>query len=333
MLFSADLGNGYIKAITPDNDGTSYPAAIAHVSDMLGDFSLGLSRHSNHNFIIGYNGHKYAIGDTVRLKGLTPVTIAHRSRIGTDYYKVLFASAMASLIWQSDNVRAVVSLPPAAYWDKDKLKATLCGSYKVDLPGIGEVVYKVDKDNLSVIPEGIGMACCLALDENGSDQPGEYLSRSVVGIVDIGTYTTDFILLDGLHIVRASCDSLTHALHDVHKRLIAYCQSQGYDLDHYRADSVLNAGYFMRHGERFDIRQQIEQWTGDLIPAISGMLRTLWNGGDDCDYMLLGGGGAPWIYERMAFEFPQLQIIEHVPPHMANAIGALRWLKLKERTR
>lgn len=332
MLFSADLGNGYIKCKSSATDGISYPAAISLVSDMLGDFSLGIS-HRNHDFVIGFEGQQYAIGETVGLKGLIPITIAHRSRVGTDYYRILFASALAASIWESCDVRAVVSLPPAAYWDKDKLKAAIAGTYRVELPGLGEVVYNVPLENLSVIPEGVGMACCMALDERGNDRPGEYLSKSTVGIIDIGTYTTDLIQLDHLRIVRSGCDSLTHALHDVHKQLITYCQSTGYDLDHYRADQVMNAGYFMRGGVRHDISQQIEKWTGDLIPAISGMVRTTWNGGDDCDHLLLGGGGSVWIYDRMAFEFPQLRMIEEVAPHMANVEGALRWLTLKARAK
>lgn len=332
MLFSADLGNGYIKCKSSMADGVSYPAALSILSDMLSDFELGLHNH-NSNFVIGFEGERYAIGESVKTLGLTPVTIAHSSRIKTDYYRVLFASALGSTIWQSGDVTTIVSLPPAHYWDKDALKQVIAGEYIVDLPGYGKTSYRVPADRLAVIPEGVGAACLMALNPDGSDRPGETLSQQTVGIVDIGTYTTDLIQLDRLHIVRSGCDSLPHAMHDVHERLKGYCQSQGYDLDHYRVDEVLQAGYFMRSGVRHSIMHYIDQWTGQLIPAISGLIRTTWNGGDDCDSILLCGGGAIYVYDRLAMEFPQLRLIEEVPAHMANCEGAFRYLTLRERSK
>lgn len=334
MLFSADLGNGYIKARSDSNRGISYPASISVVSEMLGGFNLDLSKR-NHDFVIGFEGKNYAIGETVRLKGLTPVTIAHRSRITTEFYRVLFASALASTIWESGYVNAVLSLPPAAYWDKDRLKVALAGTYTVDVPGYGELFYDIPVEAMRVIPEGVGAVCLLALDERGNDRRKSdlNLSQRTVGVVDIGTYTTDLILLDALRIVRSGCDSLAHALHDVHERLRTYCQSQGYELDPYRADEVLNAGYFMRSGVRHSITEFIDDWTGDLIPAISGMIRTKWNGGDDCDVILLCGGGSLYVYDRLAMEFPHLELVEDVPPHFANCEGAFRYLMLREKAK
>lgn len=330
-LFSADIGNGFVKCKSSLAGSASFPAAISATSGMLDGFNMFGMGKPNNDFVIGYNGKEYAIGDTVRLKGLTPVTIQHRSRIATDYYRVLFAAALASTIWESATVRAVVSLPPAAYWDKDKLKAILAGEYIVDLPGLGEVVYSVPADSLSVIPEGVGAACCMALDERGNDRPGEYLSSSTVGIVDIGTYTTDFILLDQLRIVRSGCDSLTHALHDIYSKLRQFCNANGYSLDHYLADRIMRQRYFMAGGIRHDLNGQIDQWVGELVPALSGTIRSLWNGGDDCDHMILAGGGSDLIYTQLAMEYPQLRTITGIDAYMANCEGAYRWLCLKTR--
>lgn len=333
MLFSGDLGNGYIKARSTDNTGISFPAVISVVSDMLGGFNFDLSK-TNHDFVIGFEGKSYAIGETVRLKGLTPVTIAHRSRIETDFYRIMFASALAATIWEDCSPSVVLSLPPAAYWDKDKIKQALQGIYKVEVPGYRTVTYDIPQQVMRIIPEGVGAVCLLVLDKDGNDKQAEQaLSKLRVGVVDVGTYTTDLIQLDQLRIVRAGCDSLPHALHDVHEKVRNYCQHQGYDLDMYRADEVLNAGYFMRAGVRHSISEYIDDWTGDLIPAISGMIRTKWNGGDDVDAILLTGGGSLYIYDRMAMEFPHVRLVEQVPPHFANCEGAYRYGLLRERNK
>jgi hypothetical protein len=64
MLFSGDLGNGYIKCRSSMCEAESYRSVISVVSTMLGNFKLDLSR-KNHDLIIGFEGKTYAVGETV----------------------------------------------------------------------------------------------------------------------------------------------------------------------------------------------------------------------------------------------------------------------------
>jgi hypothetical protein len=54
MLFSGDLGNGYIKCRSSMCEAESYRSVISVVSTMLGNFKLDLSR-KNHDLIIGFD--------------------------------------------------------------------------------------------------------------------------------------------------------------------------------------------------------------------------------------------------------------------------------------
>lgn len=334
MLFSGDLGNGYIKCRSSMCEADSYRSVISVVSTMLGNFKLDLSR-KNHDLIIGFEGKTYAVGETVETHGLTPVNISHRSRIKTDYYRVLFASALARTIWEDCAPDVVLSLPPAAYWDRDVLKAALSGTYVVEIPSFKTITYEIPPEHIKVIPEGVGAVCLLVLDEKGYEKKTQIdLANLPVGIIDIGTYTTDFIQLDSLRIVRRGCDSLQHALHDVHQKLRAYCQKAGYDLDAWQVDRVLNQGWFMLQGEKHYFTDQIDNWFSELVPAISGQVRTLWNGGDDVAQILITGGGSLYTYDMLAMEFPHLRIVEEgVLPHLVNCEGGYRWGLLRERAR
>src|SRR3972149_3117102 len=325
MLFSGDLGNGYIKCKSSMCAADSYRSVISVVSENLGNFKLDLSK-TNHDLVIGFEGKTYAVGETVETHGLTPINISHRSRIKTDYYRVLFASALARTIWEDCDPKVVLSLPPASYWDKDILKSALSGTYKVDIPSFRTMTYEIIPENMSVLPEGVGAVCMLILDENGYEKQTRLdLANLPVGIVDIGTYTTDFIQLSSLKIVRNGCDSLPHALPHVHSKLRTYAQKAGYDLDAWNVDKVLNQGWFMLSGEKHYFNDQIDNWFGELVPAIAGQIRTLWNGGDDVASILITGGGSLFTYDLLAMEFPHLHMVEEgVLPHLVNCEGAYR---------
>lgn len=334
MLFSGDLGNGYIKCKSSQCAADSYRSVISVVSENLGNFKLDLSTN-NHDLVIGFEGKTYAVGETVETHGLTPVNISHRSRIKTDYYRVLFASSLARTIWEDCAPKVTLSLPPASYWDKDLLKTALAGIYRVEIPSFKTMTYEITPQNMYVLPEGVGAVCMLILDENGYEKQTKLdLANLPVGIIDIGTYTTDFIQLSSLKIVRNGCDSLPHALHDVHSKLRTYAQKAGYDLDAWNVDRVLNQGWFMLHGEKHYFTDQIDSWFGELVPAIAGQVRTLWNGGDDVAQILITGGGSLYTYDLLAMEFPHLQIVEEgVLPHLVNCEGAYRRMLLRERAR
>src|SRR5262249_38742749 len=107
-LISLDLGNGFTK-VRAGRRRFSFPSVIAVEDQTTAGFEAqGLT--SNHDFLIEYNGKKWAVGETVLTHGLMPVMIAHRSRITTEYYKVLFAAALSATFTENVTLNAMVSL-------------------------------------------------------------------------------------------------------------------------------------------------------------------------------------------------------------------------------
>ena len=332
-LVSLDIGNGYVKARGPNGGWSSFPSVLATLNENMDGFDFPLG--SNEKFVIGYRGLKYAVGDTVHFEGLTPVTIAHRSRIQTEFYRVLFAAALSEVVPDNADVHVVVSLPPAAYWDKDAQKAVISGLYEVQKVTRGGSIrtfqYDVNAQNVRVIPEGVGSICTMALTEDGKEQTNSFLAKTPVGVVDVGTYTTDLIHLDSLRIVRSGCDTMTTALHDIHERLRSYVSSNGVDLSTARADTVLHDGFFLKGGKRVSIASELDVWFSELSQAISAQIRTTWNGGNDVESIIVTGGGAPWVEKILAMEFPHVRMIKGVQPFFANCEGGYRYGLLRER--
>lgn len=329
-LLSVDLGNGFSK-VRSSTQRLSFPSVVSVEDETASGFeAMGLS--GNSDFLIEYAGKRWAVGETVYTHGLMPVTIAHRTRIQTDYYKVLFAAALAAGVQQPATVKAIISLPPAAYWDREKQKDAIAGEYKVKFTG-RTISYQVPREHLRVVPEGFGTAALFCLDANGGVTESRFF-ESEVGIIDVGTYTTDFVQLSKMKIVRRGTDSIPHALADIHSKLRTFVASQGVDLDVYQADQVLRGGYFLQGGRHVSITEQRHVWSGELAQVISARVRTLWGGGDAVEYVLVTGGGAPYVAPILGMEFSHVFQVNgeqsKVDPWEANCEGCFRYALFME---
>lgn len=329
--FSGDIGNGYVK-VKSSTQAVSFPAVIS-VEDLTasGFEAGGLS--SNNDFLIEYDGKRWAIGETVLTHGLTPVSITDRSRIEQKFYRVLFAAALSEGVQQSATVRAILSLPPAMYWDKERQKEALAGEYEVRVSGRTRR-YEVPIEMLRVIPEGFGIAAALCLDRSGNLQDSELFGSSV-GIIDVGTYSCDFLQLLNMKPVRAGTDSFTHALSDLHRKARTFAASQNRQLDVHEADIALRERSFLKAGRRVSISQEVNEWSEELAEAIAGRVRSLWSGGDAVEHILIAGGGGPYIASFLEREFPHARLVDAaqtgVQPWEANCEGAYRYALLRNR--
>lgn len=331
-LVSLDIGNGYVKARGPNGASVSYPSLVAEVAENMPGFDFSLNGADK--FVIGYRDRQWAIGDTVRYEGMAVQTVTHRSRISMDFYRVLFASALSEVVRSSARISAVISLPPAAYFDKERQKAVISGVYDVQrITGHGPVKfhYELNANDIRVIPEGLGSVCVLALDERGRQRGNTYLLAESVGIVDVGTYTTDLIQLDHLRLVKSGCTSLQTALHQIHERLRAYASGCGVDIRPHEIDMILQRGYFLKLGDRVRFDDVVTDWARELAAVISGQIRSVWNGGDAVDRIVITGGGAAYVEPFLKLEYPHLRIIEEIEPFFANCEGGYRYGLLRER--
>lgn len=328
ILVSLDLGNGWSK-VRSGAHALSFPSVISEESESI-NFDMSFS--PNGDFVMEFEGRRYAIGNTVHSRGLLPVTIAHRSRLETDFFRVLFAAGLAGVVGNTANIKAVVSLPPGAYYDKEKMKETIAGEYVVKLPSHKSprtLTYNVDRDNIRVIPEGVGTICCYVLNENGYEEKDESKQKSLfhmtVGVVDVGTYTADLLKFDRLKLVRAATGSFPTALRQIQQRLKDFAASMGVDLNDNQLDFYLQKRHIMKNGEPISIDKNIDQWAMELAKTIEGQIRTLWRGGDDVQYIIVTGGGGGYVFKHLQNVFGKRVDIVETAPHFANAEGGYRY--------
>jgi hypothetical protein len=328
---SIDVGNGTTKAkATAGGPVISFPSTYSVQHQALeGWEAAGLDLADD--FVIEMSGTAFAIGDTVLDRGLIPVQIRHQSRIKTEYYQILFAAALSQLFKRDAVIRAVVSLPPMMYFDRQTQIDSLAGEYMIKSGNSRKARrYLIPRKEMIVIPEGFGAAMTLALDKTGRprDKSAAFdVFTDVIGVVDIGTYTTDLLQLDRLKPIQRGVETLAHGLTNLHDKVRAFCQSQGVTVDPHEADSVLQRGSFLRQGTWIGITEQRDLWALELARAIEGLIRSKWDGGNAVAAILLTGGGAPYVEGFLAHEFPHIFIVRG-DPWAANCEGAFRYLAL-----
>lgn len=338
QLASFDIGNGFVKAKSAYEEAT-YASVIGDLNETLDGFS---DITPDRDFVIGYNGKRVVVGEAVYRKGIGAAQmIRDVSRVGTPFYKTLFASALYATIPGNVNapttVEVVLSLPPKAYWDREKQKENLAGVYEIEVPddqgGFCTVVYEVPYQLMRVIPEGVGTVCNIVLDDAGRERQNTDLHKKVVGVVDVGTLTTDLIMLDNLQLVRRGCDSILNALSDIYEKLISYAAQKGAVIEDYRCDSTVNDGYFLLQGKREPIDRRVESWSRDLASVIEGAIRTKWRGGNAVEDIVLRGGGAMNVYPYLQQAFPHVRLASDnkIDLVRSNADGGYRYGMLRRR--
>lgn len=334
-LLSCDIGNGYVKLRSATNN-TGYMSVVGDVSETLDGFA---GVNAEQDFIIGFEGKQIAIGETVYYKGMTAEVIRHPSRIETSFYRKLFASALVAGIpgnpKKPTDVEVILSLPPAYYYDREKQKERLAGTYEIEVPDDGgrwtKVIYNVPFANMRVIPEGVGTVCMIALNDDGTERGDTKLHQKVVGVVDVGTLTTDLIKLDNLRIVRDGCTSEEVALNFIYKKLRMFAQHYGITIQEHRYQAVIDKGYFSVQGEPVYLGDEMSKWSAELAQMADGYIRKMWSGGNDVEEIILTGGGARYVYAdlRKVYRHVRLASDNALELFQGNADGGYRYGMLR----
>lgn len=215
-----------------------------------------------------------------------------------------------------------VGLPLAFYKaQKDALKARLEAlSAWVSVDG-GEERY-VSFRKVLVVPQGAGVVFAQGLPEG----------RGFAGVVDIGEYTTDYLLVDletGGPVVEA-CGSVQAGCHLVaHRVAQAYQEATGEPLPPRMARRVLRevaeVGRTVYRGRELDLSAAYREAVDQVADAIARQVLSAWR-----DYTArlacthLAGGGALLFGQRLAKAFPNPVVVED--PVFANARGYLEML-------
>lgn len=263
--------------------------------------------------MVRVNGQEWFTGETAALQGGgSVITGLSDNWIETVQHDALFLSAMKRLEARGFKVgpdtMIVMGLPAQLYrQQRDKLKAA-CSKY-------------IDAE-FRVVAQPMGPYQAMMLDATGLPAKGHSMEGESWGVVEVGHYTTDFMLTkSGRWIERASgsCSGMRVAVDAIHRLLVA----DNINADMLECQDILISKKFSSFGKVVDADKYVRQAARVLVDEVVDHAdRLISEHARRLSGVVVAGGGADFIIETLQERWPHAILSKN--PRMAVAEGFCR---------
>lgn len=312
-----DRGFGFVKAVNGISNPLVFPSCVTPgvAADGVGTVAT----------VVEIDGVSYLIGDSALKQSTFVLEPALRA---SEHYReesrLLAAATMGLLAGQSGNHTCYVAagLPSNLMSQKDRVRDMLLDLKQTKVTVIhGSRRYScsVTVDDAIIIPQALGAALDLALDETGLPRREVRLPFSTSGrmvlsgheilekdllILDVGYNTVLLFALSGLEPLVRYCQGSYTGMAHVYQQIGQMRQGQGI----WATQQAILGGRMGRDHYEWAFRQLAER----LNALVDGLNR-------DFDLYIIAGGGGAALYPYL---LPQVQAKILVPhPQQANARG------------
>lgn len=319
-----DIGYGFVKAVSSEGKRVVFPslAAPTSVDPLAGIFQDGIGHHVKVSSPT-WGVTERLVGEAALRSLAAQGFVAQQEKPAGLHDLLLFTATY--LVGAGEGTELAVGLPLAFYRTQREALRERLRLLKawVGVDG-GEHRY-ITFQEVQVYPQGAGALLTLA---------GSLPRSGLVGLVDVGTYTTDYLLFElreGFPLpVAEACGSVEAGVHLVHRALAAEFERQtGAPLPVRMHQQVLEKA---RAGERIPFRGKDVDLTPAFVKArreaaetIAAHVLAAW--GDRTNFFSLtafAGGGALLFGEWLEKHFPRA--VRVPDPVFANALGYLMML-------
>jgi plasmid segregation protein ParM len=327
MIVGVDIGYGYTKAV----GGTAqvvFPSVIGKGERIRYESEL---RHQLGSPVgqelafITEEGDRF-VGELALLQSRVQWTLLDRSRVEDPSARLLFLAALSELAGEEGRAhrfRVMTGLPVKWYADRYKVVDQLQGKHVLRRANGHEVVQRIDVTDVVVVPQPFGSLFNAILDREGQIVDEE-LARSRLGVIDVGTYTTDYVLVDGLRYVERGSGSISSGMSKAYQLIgRSLLDTFGLDLRMHEVDRAVREGRVSLYGETRHIDWLVEPVFDALGQEILAHAGTLWGDGRDLEAVLVTGGGAISLGERIRRRYPHARVLEDAA--MANVHGFAKY--------
>lgn len=307
MDISVDVGSGLTKWQTADSGGC-FPSAVGETAHLVesdfqvqsyADDTVTISlRRSEHAYIVGAAADRL-LRQEHRADTLTPDWATKRE------YRALLYRALSEGLPPNYNgpIRLCVGLPQAFYEKlKPRLVSDLTGTHKFS---VGDAHYQVTvkEDSLFVIPQAMGVFFY-----HTAQDPDSAL-HDVVCVIDVGTFTTGYSLINHGMFDRAKSGGIEVGIASLSKQVRSYISSQfGHRLDLPVATRATIQGKVRIQGKSHSLRSAIPTLAGTLADEITDVLQDRWGNDSATALILVAGGGAEYILPALKKRWPHVKM-------------------------
>ncbi len=325
ITIGLDLGYGLTKAIADNGRQVCFESRVAPAEFIRFQADIGAQVKTNGLTLHDPEEGPLFVGELASKQGRPGAIRSPRDRnrvtdpITTHLADAAFAMLLPGI--EQARVRLVTGLPVSFYRDAFQLSQHLQGTHQVLLDGRS---LAVEVEDVLVVPQPFGALLTLILDERGMMLTSALdLIEGRVGVLDIGTFTTDLILVESLEYIEARSSSIevgvSTAIEMIRKVLL---DDYRVSYEQHELEQAMRRGWLVIDGKKHPLNGLASERLDPIARSIEAQARTLWNV-STLNAMVLAGGGAlalkPWLEPRLP------QAIYAPNAAMANAAGFLRY--------
>lgn len=330
QVVAADIGFGYANAASL-HGLVRIPSVVCQSRKIRFDAGLG----GDGIVISSEDGGEQFVGEHALLQGAYKQPLLDRSRTEDSTYTTLFRAVASELFGKDRRAPAgtasttwtvcmnlVTGLPLEHYDDRSKVSEALEGVHLFERVDTGRSV-RLEVSRCVCAVQHFGSVYYLALGREGIPREHGVLSERV-GVVDIGTLTTGFIMADKLTYIENDSGSMNLGMSVVHRELQKEIYDQyGQDKPLHEIDACLRSGTIKVHGKSRSVKKLAAPYLEALADDIVRAARTLWGTASDLDRLVVVGGGAYELAERISKRYIPCEVPEE--PELSNVRGLLRF--------
>lgn len=318
MVIGWDIGHSAVKIVGRNVMGLKqiiFPSVVCPAIQISDEAEAARAEIDT----VSIDGQKYFVGDTAIVQGgVHGFTGLSDSWISTKEHAALIEASIKKMkaagFGNIDDALVVLGLPSKLFHQQKAL--------------LKELVEKHTKAEIKIIPQPMGAFQAYHLNEQGIPLPGHFVKNEAWAVVEVGHYTTDFMLMmEGRWIERAngSCGGLSTAALHLQRNLKESLNIQADLLDCEKILAKPIGRRALKHfGEMIDVEKEAELAAQTLVSEVVDKGQALIAPfARKLDGVIVAGGGAPFVFETLQKEWRHSKEIED--PRFAVARGAYRF--------
>ena len=343
VAMGVDHGNGYVKAKSEIVKSLIKPSFFAKEEEFRGEnFSKNTKRDVKfYQSKTNANKNCFAWGNDAN-KAVRVINSGKKeNRYSSEEYRLLTDFALGELTGGEKNIEAIIVTGCPAdeinHTSKLKeLKEAYQGSHMITIEeDSNQTTVVVDVKDVFIYEQPLGTLFYLYLDEQGFVRDDSY-ETSNVGIIDIGSGTTDGSIINEMNVMDQYTTTLPRAMFSIYDELAKYINGKIEKSDFIKREDV---EYHFRKTDDKDRKYffvskilgsvDIEEKTNELFKELSDEIKNhffeKWND-LRIDEILITGGGATSILKNYISQWGTPVTFVDIP-QTANAEGFYRFAK------
>jgi len=293
---AVDVGSGFTQFTDGANNG-SLPSIVTPMPETLG---FGANQAKD---VITINGQTYLVGQDAYSYGDpdTREDTLSEDWAGSIGWQALFFSSVAKLVSDpSANLKVVTGLPQRLFAPKkDGLAQFLNNTHSF---GVNGKQYKI-KITGKVIPQA---ASALFVEARKNKD----ILQDAVGIIDIGTYTTGFSVMENGAYISHKSNGCSVGMSQLIKAFKTWLmREKGFSIDEAKIPKILMEKKFRFRGEMFEAAKEIDQLAITVAQPMLDTINANWKGAGDL-IVYVAGGGAPYFMTAVKTIIPHAQVMD-----------------------